>query len=93
MTIFIQALRSDWVRYEFKTTQAGNRNLQIRGNGSAVDVELYGAQYERASYPTSYIPNHSGGSVTRGFDYSIVESLGYSSTFTFYYEFKHYHGA
>ena len=65
---FYPSVTSDWVRYEFKTTQAGNRNLQIRGNGSAVDVELYGAQYERNSYPTSYIPNHSGGSVTRGAD-------------------------
>ena len=65
---FYPSVTSDWVRYEFKTTQVGNRNLQIRGNGSAVDVELYGAQYERASYPTSYIPNHSGGSVTRSKD-------------------------
>ena len=72
---FYPSVTSDWVRYEFKTTQAGNRNLQIRGNGSAVDVELYGAQYERASYPTSYIPNHSGGSVTRSLDSCVATSV------------------
>jgi len=57
--------------------------------GNGVDgIYIYGAQIEQGSYPTSYIPNHSGGSVTRGFDYSIVEYLGYSSTYTFYYEFN-----
>ena len=63
------------------------------GNTYAGDVTKgfysYGLQVEAGSYPSSYIPNHSGtGSVTRGFDYSIVESLGYSSTYTFYYEFN-----
>jgi hypothetical protein len=31
-------------------------------------VFIYGAQLEEASYPTSYIPNHSGGSVSRESD-------------------------
>jgi hypothetical protein len=86
---FNQVLTSEWQRYEFKTTQAGtNDAIQIRGNGTALDMEIWGAQYEAGSYPTSYIPNHSGGTITRNFDYSIVESLGYSSTCTFYYEFN-----
>ena len=35
-------------------------------------VYIYGAQAEVGNYPTSYIPNHSGGSVTRGADASSV---------------------
>ena len=31
-------------------------------------IELYGFQVEQGSYPTSYIPNHSGGSATRTAD-------------------------
>jgi len=56
------------------------------GDGTS-GVYLYGAQLEEGSYPTSYIPTY-GSSETRDFDYSIVESLGYSSTCTFYYEFN-----
>ena len=34
-------------------------------------VFIYGAQMEQGSYPTSYIPNHSGGSVTRNTDVTL----------------------
>jgi len=65
---FFPSVTSEWVRYEFKTTQiGGNSSVQIRGNGSPVDVELYGAQYERNSYATSLIPTY-GTSVTRAAD-------------------------
>ena len=37
------------------------------GNNSD-GIYIYGAQCEAGSYATSYIPNHSGGSVTRGGD-------------------------
>jgi hypothetical protein len=37
--------------------------------GSVTDyIEIYGSQVEAGSYPTSYIPNHSGGTITRGGD-------------------------
>ena len=63
-------LTSDWVRVEAQTNglnilELNNRNSTTIDTGSLL---LYGFQIEQASYPTSYIPNHSGGSVTRGID-------------------------
>ena len=90
----------DYWRFSISAEDTGSNTYQsiniyacLSANGTNVsagikDYTAYGLQLEQASYPTSYIPNHSGGSVTRNFDYSIVESLGYSSTYTFYYEFN-----
>ena len=44
-----------------------NTATSYQGNGTS-GVFLYGFQIEAGSYVTSYIPNHSGGSVTRGAD-------------------------
>jgi len=66
-------------------TNADNTSTYL-GDGSS-GAYIWGAQVEAGSYATSYIPTY-GSSVTRNFDYSIVESLGYSSTCTFYYEFN-----
>ena len=44
-----------------------NASTSYQGDGTS-GVYLYGFQLEEGSYPTSYIPNHSGGSVTRGAD-------------------------
>ena len=91
---FYPSVTSDWVRYEFKTTQVGsNGNVQIRGNGSAVDVQLYGAQYERNSYPTSYIPTYNASATRTGegqssSDFSAELSTALSDAYTVFLDFE-----
>ena len=69
-----------WYRVYLKITPAGGDNyLQIfpdilDANGS---VYIWGAQAEASDYLTSYIPNHSGGSVSREFD--LVQTADVSS--------------
>ena len=61
--------------------------------GSNTDaIYLWGLQVEEASYPTSYIPNHSGGSVTRGAETSLASNISslFGSNNTFYSEFVYY---
>ena len=82
---FYPSVTSEWVRYEFTTTQVGTRNVQIRGNGSAVDVQLYGAQYERNDYPTSYIPTY-GTTQTRSSE-TISDNFNIPTTATIYNSF------
>ena len=55
-----------------------DNSTNVTGNGSD-GLFIYGAQLEEGSYPTSYIPNHSGGSVTREAD--SCSDAGTSSTF------------
>ncbi len=69
-TTTFQTLTDEWVRVDFTTTYAANNtaaNFYISSN-DATSCLIYGAQAEEGSYGTSYIPNHSGGSVTRGAD-------------------------
>ena len=83
-------LTSEWQRFKVTKTAlatSNGRGVWIYPNGDGDTIEIWGGQVEAGSYPTSYIPTY-GTSVTRSFDYSIVESLGYSSTCTFYYEFN-----
>jgi hypothetical protein len=54
---------------------AGGNQIELLTSDGAINsttgditkgVYIYGAQFEVGTYPTSYIPNHSSGSVTRG---------------------------
>jgi len=71
-------LTSDWVRVEAQTNglnilELNNRNSTTIDTGSLL---LYGFQIEQGSYPTSYIPNHSGGTVTRSRDTGSLNLVG-----------------
>ena len=81
----------DYWRFSATATDTGSNTLlrpTLRAGASAngttlnlvtKDYTAYGFQCEQGSYPTSYIPNHSGGSVTR--DADVCEGAGDSSTF------------
>jgi len=69
-----------WIRViiKFKTNVAQNYNYQfIEFDGG--DGWIYGANLIQSSYPTSYIPNHSGGTITRAAD--VCGGAGDANTF------------
>ena len=58
------------------TTGGAYFNLTDDGNTtSTTSLYLWGAQVEQSSYATSYIPNHSGGSVTREVEDIAITTL------------------
>ena len=67
----------------------GDEDSSFDGNGTD-GLYIYGAQVEQGSYPTSYIPNHSGGSVTRSADDPAqLDVTSLTSTYsTLYVEFE-----
>ena len=83
-------LTTDWERYDVTATLVdGTARFYIYLKTFGDVIEVYGAQQEEGSYPTSYIPNHSGGSVTRAADSSNITSglsIRNGSEFGLYYE-------
>jgi hypothetical protein len=87
----IISLTADWKRYDFSFTAALS-NIQIELT-STTDGEIYGAQLEVGSYPTSYIPTY-GTAATRGEE--SFEKTGLSSVIgqtegTIFFEFEYFH--
>ena len=78
---------SDRVDVQFNITDENGNSFA--GNGTD-GVVFYGLQAESGSYPTSYIPNHSGGSVTRGEETTSALTLPEPLTdnYTLFFDFK-----
>jgi len=88
------ALTSSYQRIQLYFS-TNTTTLQIKTDSSGLDAEVYAAQFENATYKTSYIPNHSGGSVTRDADITSVTSVSDligQTEGTIYCEFE-YNGA
>ena len=93
------AATSEWTRvsHTFTTDASATSfgfNSRYRSSADGNEILIWGAQVEEASYPTSYIPNHSGGSVTREAD--SFEKTGLSSVIgqtegTIFFEFEYSH--
>ena len=71
---------SEWDRYTITfTTDAGatsfSGNCRFQAITANNKIAFYGLQLEQGSYPTSYIPNHSGGSATRTAEKQEVTGL------------------
>jgi hypothetical protein len=90
-----EALVTDNASFEIKIADADNSD-SYAGDISK-GVYLWGFQVEDvqagtgASYPTSYIPNHSGGTITRGADFpttTISTDITDSTQGSVYFEFQ-----
>ena len=87
--IFVGALFTldgTWQRLQFVQSVSGNTlTINTGGGATARDIEIWGAQNELGSYPTSYIPTY-GVSQTRLQDSCNVSGLAQSFPFTAYIE-------
>ena len=88
IAVFKEEYANGFYRYSItaKTPASGSDRVDVQfslvdenGNsfaGNGTDgIIIYGTQAEEASYPTSYIPNHSGGTITRGADGSTTGDI------------------
>ena len=72
---FSQLSTNEWKRIEvtFTTSATGTTyGVYLASGNQSGKALFYGAQLEEGSYSSSYIPNHSGGSVTRGADVNTL---------------------
>jgi len=85
----LYTLNGNWQRLTYSGTNLGAIfHITTYGGATARDIEIYGAQLEEGSYPTSYIPTY-GTAATRGADDAeVVDNLtiGNGSEFGVYYE-------
>ena len=88
VAVFKEEYANGFYRYSVtaKTPASGSDRVDVQlslvdenGNsfaGNGTDgIIAYGLQAEQGSYPTSYIPNHSGGTITRGADSNVASGL------------------
>ena len=97
----IEDYGNGWYRCSATATATGDGNAVTRVQLASADntdavtgdgakgTYFYGGQFEQGSYPTSYIPNHSGGSVTREEDTTDEKTLStHGSSNTWFFELK-----
>jgi len=83
-TIF--TLDGTWQRLEFVQTVSGNTfTINTSSGTTARDIEVWGAQNEEASYPSSYIPTY-GTSQTRSNE-TVSDTFSIPTTATIYNSF------
>jgi len=82
VTAGIADFGNGWYRVHFgddSNASTANPRFEVTNasTGSTLgSLYVYGAQAEVGSYPTSYIPNHSGGTVTRSRDTGSLNLVG-----------------